>query len=157
MIRIKNGIPQIIDKETFEKVQALLEKRKLAPGANKAIQTYLLTGLIYCGKCGGRMVGHRKVAGREKNVYYSYECSNRTRLKNCTAKAINKEFIEKQVLVELDKKIYYQTMKDFGAHIMTCDDCNGYSRRECFFHSRKKAQNALDWIESMIIMNEMRG
>jgi site-specific DNA recombinase len=106
IIRIEDGMPQIINRETFEKVQAMLEKRKKAPGANGAIQLYLLTGLIYCGKCGGHMVGHRKVSGREKKIYYSYECSNRTRLKNCNAKAINKDYVENEVKQEMYAKVF---------------------------------------------------
>lgn len=111
IIKIEGGMPQIISREDFEKVKEMLEKRKRTPGANKAIQPYLLTGLIFCGKCGGRMVGHRKVAGRQKGIYYSYECANRTRFKNCDAKAISKELVENEVKKVIYEKIFKNPSK----------------------------------------------
>lgn len=44
-------IPAIIDVDTFNKVQAVREKYKHAPGIRKAEERYLLTGKLFCGKC----------------------------------------------------------------------------------------------------------
>lgn len=101
IIKIPGAIPEIIKPEDFKKIQEMMDRRKHAPGENKAIEPYLLTGLIFCGDCGGSMVGHRKIAGREKKYYYSYECNNRIRFKNCKAKAINKHYVEEYVIEKL--------------------------------------------------------
>lgn len=101
VIKIPGAIPEIIKPEDFKKIQEVMDRRKHAPGENKAVEPYLLTGLIICGECGGVMVGHRKIAGREKKYYYSYECNNRIRLKTCKAKAINKHYVEEYVIEEL--------------------------------------------------------
>ena len=46
-----NTIPAIIDIDTFNKVQAVREKYKHAPGIRKAKDRYILTGKLFCGKC----------------------------------------------------------------------------------------------------------
>lgn len=106
VIRIPDALPRLVSDEDFDAVQERLHRIKRAPGANKAVEPYLLTGLIFCGECQGHMVGHRKIAGREKKYYYSYECNNRIRLKNCSAKAVNKHYVEKEVIDRLLKDVF---------------------------------------------------
>ena len=104
IIRIEGGMPRIIDDETWERVQARMNKNK--KGANSAKEIYLLSGLIYCGKCGGAMTGTRKYAGRNKDLYVSYECSTRKRTKACDMKAINKNYVENIVIEHLEKNVF---------------------------------------------------
>ena len=52
-----NTIPAIIDEDTFNKVQEVREKYKHAPGIRKAEDRYLLTGKLFCGKCGSKYIG----------------------------------------------------------------------------------------------------
>jgi len=81
-----------------------MEKNK--KGANSAKEIYLLSGLIYCGKCGDAMTGTRKFAGRNKSLYVSYECSTRKRTKTCDMKAINKNYVENIVIEHLEKNVF---------------------------------------------------
>lgn len=106
IIRIGSAIPAIITPEQFQAAQKIMEKRKQAPAAAKAKEVYMLTGLIYCGKCGGVMVGNRAKQGRNKQLYAYYECNNKKRLKTCDAKAVNKEYVEKFVVEWLLKAIF---------------------------------------------------
>lgn len=57
----------IIDKETFDKVQVMLEDRKR--GGKTPTGKHLLTGMIYCGYCGTRV---RSVSTKLKEKKYSY-------------------------------------------------------------------------------------
>ena len=104
IIRIEGGMPRIISDEIWEAVQKRMEKNK--KGANSAKEIYLLSGLIYCGKCGGAMTGTRKFAGRNKDLYVSYECSTRKRTKACDMKAINKNYVENIVIDHLEKNVF---------------------------------------------------
>ena len=56
-IAIPDAMPAIVDKETFEKVQALLVKNKRAPSRHKAEDDYILTTKLFCGHCGAIMNG----------------------------------------------------------------------------------------------------
>lgn len=104
IIRIEGGIPRIIDDETWERVQARMKSNK--KGANSAKEIYLLSGLIFCGKCGGAMTGNRHRCGRNKTLYVTYECSTRKRTKECDMKAINKDYIENLVIEHLEKNVF---------------------------------------------------
>lgn len=107
IIRIENGMPQIITKETFQKAQEVLNRRKRKPGVNKAKENYLLAGLIRCGCCGKHYQGNRRKP-KNKPKYVSYRCSYRriTSSKICDNKEIRKEYIEEYVLSELETKIF---------------------------------------------------
>lgn len=71
VIRIPNGMPAIIDTETFEKVQQKMDARK-SHKIRKVHGKYLLTGLITCGVCGGAISGTQStVRGKP---YCSYRC-----------------------------------------------------------------------------------
>lgn len=50
-VEYENSYPQIIDTDTFNKVQERLASVARAPAANKAKQDYLLQGKAYCGHC----------------------------------------------------------------------------------------------------------
>lgn len=57
----------IIDLDTFEQVQVMLSERKT--GGKVPTGKHLLTGMIYCGYCGGRV---RSVSSVTKKAKYSY-------------------------------------------------------------------------------------
>jgi site-specific DNA recombinase len=112
IIRIPGGVPQIIDQEIFYKVQEKMCKNRHQPGAYKAKEVYLLSGLIMCGECLERegkaysMMGNAKYSGRNKRKHVTYRCSNRERTKQCDNKEIRREYIETLVLSELEKNIF---------------------------------------------------
>ncbi|WCK57616.1 recombinase family protein (plasmid) [Aneurinibacillus sp. Ricciae_BoGa-3] len=98
IVKIPGGIPAIISENEFMKVQEKMKRNKRMSGTYRAITTYLLSGLIFCSECGHAMVGNRRVAGRNKNVYVTYRCGNRDKKKTCHNKEINKEYVEDYVL-----------------------------------------------------------
>ena len=69
-------VPPIIDRETFDAVQALLKARHptVTPSAVISGPT-MLTGLIHCAKCGGAMTIRTGKGGR----YRYYACSTKAR------------------------------------------------------------------------------
>lgn len=102
VVRIEGGMPQIIDKVTFDKVQEQMSQNKQKAGRGKATTNYLLTGMIMCGECGGAMMGNTKWAGRNKTKYSTYRCQNRAQHKEkCTNKEIRKEYIEEFLLTQV--------------------------------------------------------
>jgi len=85
---------------------------KKAPGAYKAKENYLLTGLIFCGECliyhgtDFAMMGNSRNCGRNKSKYVTYRCGNRDRTKSCKNPELRREYIENYVLDELQKRIF---------------------------------------------------
>ena len=69
-IQIEGGLPAIIDKDTFDKVQARMAHNAARGGRYKAKTLYLLSGLIRC-ECGAAMQGNSRKDGRGRSVYSS--------------------------------------------------------------------------------------
>ncbi len=92
-----DGIPAIIDKELFERVQMRMAANKKAPARAKAEEEYLLTTKLYCGDCGRLMAGESG-KGCKGIVYHYYKCSGAKRRLGCRKKAIKKHWIEETVV-----------------------------------------------------------
>jgi len=91
---IPNGIPAIIDKDLFERVQHRLEQNKKAPARAKAEEAYLLTTKLFCGKCGRLMAGESGTNSK-KITYHYYKCSGAKRKLGCNKKSLKKHWIER--------------------------------------------------------------
>lgn len=94
-IRIEGGMPQIIEKEMFNKVQEKL-KLKQHHGKHREGGDYLLTGKLFCGKCKEIMVG---MSGTSRNgeKHYYYDCRGKRVEHKCDKKAVRREWIEAEV------------------------------------------------------------
>ena len=81
---IENGMPQIIPPDQWQAVQDAMERRRHRNAAYAAKNFYLLSGLVYCGGCGGPMAGETHRYGRNGSTtryeYKYYRCGRRGRL-----------------------------------------------------------------------------
>ncbi len=96
---IKGGVPQIIDEQLFEDVQAVLRKYAQAPSRGKAIEEYILSDKLICGLCGHKMTG---VSGtsRNKTMHNYYKCVGAVKC-GCRKRAVRKQFIEDEIITAL--------------------------------------------------------
>ena len=98
-VQCENPIPAIIDKETFEAAQQLLSKNKKLGGRNKSRFKYQLSGKVKCGQCGSAMCGnYAGISKKNKKVRCYYTCQGKKEKRGCTARAMNRDVIEKIVL-----------------------------------------------------------
>lgn len=72
-VLVENAHEAIITDEQFNAVQILRGKRKELYGKNAFVSKHILTGLLFCGNCGGRYY-HKKVG-----KYSYYACYSRTK------------------------------------------------------------------------------
>ena len=96
-IIIENGIPAIIEKETFMKVKKQINNyARLYTNRAQSVK-YLLLGKVYCGQCGELMTAH---AGTSKTgkMYRYYSCKNYKTGKGCGAKPYRKDLVEETAL-----------------------------------------------------------
>lgn len=99
-ICVENGCPAIVTVEEWERVQLMMDKRKKAPGEQKAKELYILAGKLFCGHCGSKMVGNSRVVRGERYLYY--DCNAKLRKKTCTKHAVKKKEIEQAVISKLN-------------------------------------------------------
>ena len=97
-VRVEGGIPAIIDRDTFEKVQKMLRKNQASRPTKGEKADYLLSEKIFCGRCGEPMIGESG-AGKSGKVYYYYTCTDRKNKKQaCKKKPVPKDKIETLVI-----------------------------------------------------------
>ena len=76
IIRIPDGMPQIIDEETFNRVQYILNKRSKGAQLRFKPSKYMLTGLLKCGECNSNMYGNTSYNGKTGTTWISYTHQN---------------------------------------------------------------------------------
>ncbi len=100
IIRVENTHPAIIDKLTFEKVKRHLKSRSIKQIHPRALTSdYLLSSLLFCGKCSLRMQG----TPAKSSKYFYYACQNTLNRgkKQCDTKMIRREKIEDFIIDRL--------------------------------------------------------
>ena len=110
-IVIPDGIPAIVPKDLFERVQERIVKNKKSPARNKADDQYILSTKLYCGKCMTFMVGESGTA-RNKITYRYYKCLSAKRKRGCDKKAVKKDWIEDMTINLIVKMLWDDVMID---------------------------------------------
>lgn len=93
---VKDAHPKIIDEDTYNSVQSILDSKK-SQVTYDTKYTYILSGMICCSSCGKKLVGSSQIGGRTKTRRYIYQCENH-KARACDTKAINADYIESAVL-----------------------------------------------------------
>ena len=119
-IRVNNTHEPIIDKDIFEKVQCILEKR----GTNTKLKyDYLLRGLLYCYHCKRKLqIVLKKNSKRNAKSHPYITCSD-AKERGCYPLSMNYEKLEKHI-IDIVKKI-----------------CRIYADKEVFARVYEKYQN----------------
>jgi len=109
-IRVPDSHPAIISKLNFNKVQ---ERLNAAPrqGGYGPRSPLLLSGLVYCGYCGNKMIGvnrsqtwtRRRDGGKSKGKYRYYQCQSRTNQSVCQYHTRRAEELESTVVTTLKR------------------------------------------------------
>jgi site-specific DNA recombinase len=86
----------LIDQDTFDRVQVLLDEKRVA-GERPRVRQHYLRGSVYCGECGGRLT-FAISTGRNGGKYPYFFCSGRINGTACTQRAnIRPELIEQAI------------------------------------------------------------
>lgn len=104
-VLIEGGIPAIVPKDLFDRVQKRMAKTKKAPAKHKAEDEYLLTTKLFCGKCKCFMVGESGTSHTMK-VHRYYKCVSVKNHRGCDKKTVKKEWIENLVIEQIQKVIF---------------------------------------------------
>lgn len=94
---IENGVPSIISRELFEKVQTVLKHNYSVRARKKAKNDYLLTTKLFCGHCGSPMVGESGTSKSGKTYHY-YKCIDRKRNHKCKKAVEKKDWLEELIV-----------------------------------------------------------
>lgn len=107
-------------------MQAKMDNNKRQSARYKAKANYLLTGLIYCAKCGSALVGdsssYQTKSGLVRNNYY--QCNNKDRQETCDNPKTRKRLVD----LVLDKMLEKIFNRDKLSEI--CTEINNFNRSQ---------------------------
>ena len=151
-IRIENAVPRIVDDETFDEVQLILERRKTNRGHRPAKEEFLLTGKLYCGSCKTLMTGTSGTS-QTGSIYRYYTCKRAPR--KCDKRNIKKENLEQLVMEFCRSLITDKVIDDVVASTIEMNKKDQESLeirrlRRDIKDTQKKAEELLEKIESGI-------
>ena len=130
IIRIDGGMPVIIPRPFFERVQQKMIKNK--SGTQRAKEPYLLSGIIFCGECGGAMVGNSRGNARTKTETPKkyYECSKRRNTGECDLPSVQRDEVEGVVIEYLEGLTTPETIEAISTYIAENAEKYVASRRD---------------------------
>ena len=99
------GIPPIIDKPLFDKVQQMIGKRKYQKKTPEGTPRYMLVTKLLCGECGKMMTGE---SARSKNgsLFFYYSCAGtKSKPKECHKRRVPRDWIESEVIRIITQEI----------------------------------------------------
>ncbi|MBA7716568.1 hypothetical protein ES703_125642 [subsurface metagenome] len=105
-LEIPNATPQIISNELFEAAKKILKRNKQLASRN-AKRQYLLSGYIFCLRCGRRYIGYVKKWKRNDKRYEQryYRCGNSQSIASpdrCDNSQLNAPYIERAVWEQIE-------------------------------------------------------
>ena len=131
-IKVENTHEAIIDKDTFDKVQCIIEKR----GTNTKLKyDYLLRGLLYCYHCKRKLqIVLKKNSKRNAKSHPYITCSD-AKERGCYPLNMNYEKFEKHIIyvvrkiaqIYADKEIFYSIYEKYQNK--TLDIREGYKKK----------------------------
>jgi len=107
---LRGFAPALVDEETWQKVQALVTPRRLRR-PRQATSDYTLSGLAFCGVCGGALAGNgiapRADAGDGygRRRYRRYTCTRWKNAKRCSVHHVPADRLEQAVYRTLAEQV----------------------------------------------------
>ena len=128
--------PAIIERDTWEKVQDLLDQAAPTPAASSPRSDHVFTGMLVCGACGSRLT---TVTGRGRSkVYTYYRCRASLVHRTCVQKAIPAESLDEWLTDQIVLRVISVTaLTDLAKRI---EDASGTWRSD--WETRHKALTA---------------
>ena len=91
-VRIEGGVPIIIEKELYLKVQEHRRNKPNPIGRGRVNGEYALTGKLFCGKCGSPMVGVSGT-GKSGKLHHYYTCKKKLSEKDCDKTPVRRDHV----------------------------------------------------------------
>ena len=141
-LRVEGGIPQIVDKELFERVQEKMnEKKTLKNPARRSSADYLLTGKLFCGLCGAHMIGLSGTS-KTKKVSHYYVCADKRRKRTCQKKNVRRDVLERTVA---------QAIRDY---VLTDDVIEWIADQTLAYNDKRLDHSTIDMLRAQLADNK---
>lgn len=113
-----NIVPQIIDEAVFEKVRKQCAKRKHGSKRKDMVNEYILSGKLFCAKCGSSIIGRSGKRSPNNDRYRYYVCNRRIEHK-CDLSNTRKEELENEVASIVYNYVYNGDIDDMANQMVS--------------------------------------
>lgn len=133
---------RIISRDKWDKVQKLMDSERMAPNATAPRNTtipYPLAGVLYCKRCGSRMVG---TYTRKSGKIYRYYVCRRSQTEGkiaCACSRLSAEAVEEYMIGEM--KYLAQNEELLAALVAELPDWNPQYVGDCLFNIESVLRN----------------
>ena len=149
-VTIQDGIPAIVPKDLFDRVQNKMEKNKKAPARHKAEDDYLLTTKLFCGYCKSYLCGESGTS-RNGTVHHYYKCVTVKKHRgNCHKRTVQKDWIEDLVIKETMKIIMDDNVIDAIVSMMMDLQSRENTNLPLYEHQLKEIETSIENILNAI-------
>lgn len=154
---VEGACDALIDVDTFNKVQQMLDSRSHGKNAKKVRQDYLLRGKAFCGHCGSPLVGDAGTSRKRNNepgkVYHYYACAKKKKHHTCDKKNEKKDFLEWYVVEQTVEYILSaDRIEDIAARVVAEYDKNfNDTRIKDYERQIRKIDGEVDKLVDMMI------
>lgn len=138
-VRVEDGVPAIISKETFYLAQREMERKHVGKQKRQTTIDYLLSGKLYCGHCGKLMNGVSGTSQSGKRHHYYY-CPTVRAKGNCEKTHLQKDHIENLVVQKTVEYVLQPDIIKTVAHAIYTLQAENDTRAERITYYKKKLQ-----------------
>ena len=136
-LRVPGSHPRLVSAQEFRRAQDIMQERSPRRG-HPRVQPFLLSGLVYCGQCGNRMIGvtrrqtwRRRDGSRMHGLYRYYQCQSRTNQSRCDYHTWRAADLEAAVEVKARQELLEWETGDQGS-VPAKDDGTMMKREEAW-------------------------
>lgn len=99
----EDGVPPIVSPELWQRANDVVDARRYAPRAKA--DKYLLSGKVFCARCGDAMTGE-SATGRAGKMYRYYSCMTMKKKHACTNERVCAEWLDDLVVDALTEIVF---------------------------------------------------
>ncbi|MDO4301221.1 MAG: recombinase family protein [Clostridia bacterium] len=148
-VRIEDGIPPIISKETFYLAQREKERKRVGKSKRQPRAEYLLAGKLYCGHCKKPMIGVSGT-GKSGNKFYYYYCQTVRNKGNCDKKHVKTDYIEDLIVKKTVEHLMQPKLLKEAAHRIWLLQSENNTRENDIAYFKKKLQENKRAIDNIV-------
>jgi len=104
---LDNIFPPIITEDLYRKAETARKSKSHKVGYKETGVVFLLSGKLFCGKCGEEMRGTSGTSHHQSKKYYYYVCPNQIKNHVCTLPGVPKEALEDAVIKLIKEKVLF--------------------------------------------------
>lgn len=140
-VRVENGVPALISKETFYLAQKERERRKVSKKERAGVAEYMLSGKLFCGYCKKPMAG---VSGTGKGggKFYYYQCPTVRQKGNCQKEHVRRDFIEDLIVQKtVEHVLQPEILTDIAQRLCRLQSESDTREQDIAYYRKKLQEN----------------